>query len=97
MASAEPSSKRSEIKVLKALTRNPMIIKLITRNMIVPRRIFEVVGAGGMEEGADSFDAESPEVESSRISGKHWVRIGTNIIFCDGDCDCCRRGRESVW
>jgi len=47
MASAEPSSKRSEIKVLKALTRNPMIIKLITRNMIVPRRIFEVVGAWG--------------------------------------------------
>lgn len=39
MASAPPSSKRRPMRVLKALTRKPMIMRFITRKMTVPRRI----------------------------------------------------------
>lgn len=39
IASVEPSSKRREMRVLKALTRKPRIMRLMTRNIIVPRRI----------------------------------------------------------
>lgn len=39
IASAAPSSKRRPIRVLQAWTRKPMIIRLITRKMAVPRRM----------------------------------------------------------
>jgi hypothetical protein len=42
MASAAPSSKRREIRVLKALRRKPMISRFMTRKIIVPRRIVQV-------------------------------------------------------
>lgn len=41
IASAEPSSKSSDISVLKALTRKPMTIRLITKKTMVPLRILE--------------------------------------------------------
>jgi hypothetical protein len=49
MASAEPSSKSNEIRVLKALRRKPMVRRLITRKIMVPRRIV-IRGWGGEEE-----------------------------------------------
>jgi len=39
IASAAPSSKRREMRVLKLLRRKPMTMRLIPRKMIVPRRI----------------------------------------------------------
>lgn len=42
MASGALSSKRSDIKVLVALRRYPIIIRFITRKMIVPLRIVKV-------------------------------------------------------
>lgn len=39
IASAAPSSKSRAMSVLKALTRDPMIMRFITRKMMVPRRI----------------------------------------------------------
>lgn len=43
MASEAPVWKRRDMRVLKALRRNPRIIRLITRKMMVPRRIVAVV------------------------------------------------------
>jgi hypothetical protein len=51
MASAEPSSKRREMRVLNALRRNPTIIRLITTNIMVPRRIVLVWMLGSGELG----------------------------------------------
>jgi hypothetical protein len=39
MASVDPSSKSSDMSVLKALRRKPITIKLMTKKMIVPLRI----------------------------------------------------------
>jgi hypothetical protein len=43
MASAAPSSKSSEMRVLKALRRKPITSRLMTRKMTVPRRIVAIV------------------------------------------------------
>ena len=42
MASADPSSKSSEIKVLKALKRKAIMTRLITKNAMVPRLMMAV-------------------------------------------------------
>lgn len=47
MASAAPSSKSREMSVLKALSRKPITIRLMTRKMTVPRLI--VAGVYGDE------------------------------------------------
>lgn len=39
IASAAPSSKRREMRVLKALRREPMTSRLITKKTTVPRRM----------------------------------------------------------
>lgn len=39
MASAEASSKRSDMRVLQAFTSRPMIIRLMTMKMMWPRRM----------------------------------------------------------
>lgn len=41
MASAAPSMKRSDMRVLKAFTRKPIMMKLMTRKIRVPRLIVE--------------------------------------------------------
>jgi len=43
MASAAPLWKSREISVLKAFSRKPMMIRLITRKTMVPRRMIVVV------------------------------------------------------
>jgi len=59
MASAEPSSKRSEIKVLKALKRKAIITRLTTKKMMVPRLMVHALfweGEGAGRCGGDIQD-----------------------------------------
>jgi hypothetical protein len=58
MASAAPSSNSREMSVLKAFRRKPMIIRFMTRKMIVPRRIVQVGGRGLVE--LESFSEDQP-------------------------------------
>ena len=64
MASAEPSSKSREIKVLKALMRKPIRRRLITRKMVVPRRI---VGCGWGRRNEGVRGGEEVQVRSGKV------------------------------
>jgi len=46
MASAAPSSKRRDMRVLKAFRSDPMIMRFMTRKMTVPRRIVKIEDEG---------------------------------------------------
>lgn len=72
IASLAPSSKRREIRVLKALTRKPIMRKLMTRKMMVPRRIVVIRASSDEERGLEvgGGRAERAQVGEFRSASK---------------------------